>query len=215
MPAPIELSDAATRDDLRIFLERVLRAGQPDVRMTSRGNALAVYGCMQAPRGITDTLPVVLVMRAFELAQEPAAPVDATVAARALLDRIARMGFSGRALDVPDSSPMAAWAGVLPPASGWARAGALEGASLTAVATEGIARVAALLPADPGEAVVHRVRASVWGLEMAPGIPAAAAFAAEAMGFLKDAPAVELARSLTWIRLSAPRGHVLVRSLLG
>ncbi|MEJ6489336.1 hypothetical protein PQI23_06350 [Leucobacter sp. USCH14] len=215
MPALIELSDAATRDDLRIFLERLLRAGQPDVRMTSRGSALAVYGCVQAPRGITDTVPVVLVMRAFELAEAPPAPVDATVAARALLDRIARMGIAGRALDVPDSSPMAAWAGVLPPTSGWDRAGTLDGASLGAVAAEGIERVAALLPADPGEAVVHRVRASVWGLEMAPGIPAAAAFAAEAMGFLKDAPAVEVARSLTWIRLSAPSGHVLVRSLLG
>ncbi|KTR86608.1 hypothetical protein [Leucobacter chromiiresistens] len=215
MPVTLELSDAATRDDLRVFLERLLRAGQPDVRMVSRGRALAVYGCVQAPRGITDSVPVVLVMRAFGLAEDPGAPVDATVPGRALLDRIARLGFSGRRLDLPDASALAAWAGVLPPTSGWMPQGALDGPSLGSVAAEGIERVAALLPADPGEAVVHRVRASVWGLEMAPGIPAAAAFAAEAMGFLKDAPTVEVARSLTWVRLRTPRGHVLVRSLLG
>ncbi|SDQ29135.1 hypothetical protein SAMN04488565_1938 [Leucobacter chromiiresistens] len=215
MPVTLEFSDAATRDDLRIFLERLLRAGQPDVRVVSRGRALAVYGCMQAPRGITDSVPVVLVMRAFGLSEDPESPVDATVPGRALLDRIARMGLAGRRLDLPDSSALAAWAGVLPPTAGWAPAGALDGPSLGSVAAEGIGRVAELLPADPGEAVVHRVRASVWGLEMAPGIPAAAAFAAEAMGFLKDAPTVEVARSLTWVRLRTPNGHVLVRSLLG
>lgn len=215
MPETIQLSDVAARDDLRIFLERLLRSGQPDVRMISRGRALAVYGCTQAPRGITDTVPVVLVMRAFELGDTPDAPVDATVAGRALLDRIARMGLAGRALEIPVSSPMAAWVGVLPPTAGWTAAGALDAASLSAVAAEGIRRVAAALPADPGEAVVHRVRASVWGLEVAPGIPAAAAFAAEAMGFLNDADTADISRSLTWIRVSTTRGHVLVRSLLG
>lgn len=215
MPASLQLLDAATRDDLRIFLERLLRSGQPDVRMVSRGRALAVYGCTQAPRGITDSVPVVLVMRAFELAEPPASSVDATVAGRALLDRIARMGLVGRALEIPDASPIAAWAGVLPPSEGWTAAGALDARSLAEVAAEGIERVAAALPADPGEAVVHRVRASVWGLEIAPGIPAAAAFAAEAMGFLKDAAVAEVSRSLTWIRLSTARGNVLVRSLIG
>lgn len=215
MPETMQLSDAATRDDLRIFLERLLRAGQPDVRMTSRGAALAVYGCTQAPRGITDTVPVVLVMRAFALSDAPGTPVDVTVPGRALLDRIARMGFAGRELEIPVSSPMAAWAGVLPPAAGWTAAGVLDAASLSAVAEEGIGRVAASLPADPGEAVVHRVRASVWGLEVAPGIPAAAAFAAEAMSFLTGADTADVSRSLTWIRVSTPRGHVLVRSLIG
>lgn len=215
MPVTIQLADAATRDDLRIFLERVVRAGQAEVRMTSRDATLAMYGCTQAPRGITDTVPVVLVMRGFELADAPDVAVDATVPARSLLDRLARLGLIGRDLEIPESSASTAWAGVLPPIAGWTSAGEIDAASLAAVASEGIGRVAELLPADPGEAVVHRVRASVWGLEIAPGIPAAAAFAAEAMGFLSGADVATVSRSLTWTRLSTERGHVVVRSLPG
>lgn len=215
MSAILSLADHATRDDLRIFLERLQRAGQEEVRLTTRGAVLAVYGCTQAPRGITDAVPVVLVMRAFELAAAPAEAVDATVQGRALLDRIARLGIVRLALEVPDVMSMAAWAGVLPPLSGWSAIGVVDASSLASVAAEGIARVAALLPDDPGEAVVHRVRASVWGAEIAPSLPAAAAFAAEAMGLLRDEDPVLVSRSLTWTRLTTARGHVLVRSLLG
>ncbi|MBK0419188.1 hypothetical protein JD276_09095 [Leucobacter sp. CSA1] len=214
MNETLSLADPASRDDLRTFLERLQRVGQPEVRMVTRGRTLAVYGCTQAPRGITDAVPVVLAMRAYSLSEEPSAPADATVTGRALLDRIARLGIAGTELDVPDMPAMAAWAGVLPPVSGWRAEGSLDAASLRRVAEEGIARVSDLLPADPGEAVVHRVRSSVWGSEIAPGVPAAAAFAAEALGFLDSAP-VRLARSLTWTRLSSDRGHVVVRALLG
>ncbi|MBL3687228.1 hypothetical protein D3248_09760 [Leucobacter zeae] len=215
MAATLPLADHATRDDLRIFLERLVRAGQAEVRLVSRGRALAVYGCTQAPRGITDPVPVVLAMRAFALSAEPEEAVDATVQARALLDRIARLGIIGLALEVPEVPAMVAWAGVLPPRSGWEPAGTIDAASMADVAAQGIERVAAALPEDPGEAVVQRVRASVWGAEMVPGIPASAAFAAEAMGFLRSDEPVRVARSLTWLRLSTDRGHVLVRSLLG
>lgn len=215
MGATLQLADHATRDDLRIFLERLQRAGQDEVRLVTRGAVLAVYGCTQAPRGITDTVPVVLAMRGFALAEPAVEDLDETVQGRALLDRIARLGIIGLALEMPDVTAMAAWAGVLPPVSGWSAAGALDTASLGEVAREGISRVAAALPEDPGEAVVHKVRASVWGAEIAPGIPAAAAFAAEALGFLDAAEPVRVSRSLTWTRLSTPRGHVLVRSLLG
>lgn len=214
MSDPLLFADVATRDDLRILLERLQRSGEPEVRLVTRGRVLAVYGCTQAPRGITDPVPVVLVMRAFALADEPARPVDATVEGRALLDRLARLGPVGRALEVPDVAALAAWAGVLPPVSGWRPRGRIDVSSLRAVAEEGIRRVAAALPDQPGEAVVHRVRADVWGAEVAPGVPAAAAFAAEAMGFLGEAD-VRVSASLTWIRLSSERGHVLVRGFPG
>lgn len=215
MTESLPLSDQATRDDLRVFLERLQRVGQAEVRLVTRGGALAVYGCTQAPRGITDRVPVVLVMRAFTLAAEPAGPVDATVAGRALSDRIARMGSIGLELDVPDVSAMAAWAGVLPPVSGWRTEGAIDSASLGRVAADGIARVAESLPENPGEAVVHTVRSSVWGSEIAPGLPAAAAFAAESMGFLTGEERALVSRSLTWTRLTTSRGYVMVRALLG
>ncbi|QIK64463.1 hypothetical protein G7068_15535 [Leucobacter viscericola] len=215
MAATLLLADVATRDDLRIFLERLLRTGQAEVRLVTRGSALAVYGCTQMPRGITDPVPVVLVMRAFALAEDPSESVDTTVQARAILDRIARLGIVGRTLELPDVTVMAAWAGVLPPTSGWEAAGSVDGASLATVAAEGIERVASLLPENPGEAVVQKVRASVWGAEIAPGLPAAAAFAAETLGFLVDGEPVRRSQSLTWTRLTTERGHVLVRSLLG
>ncbi|MBK0421490.1 hypothetical protein JD292_05315 [Leucobacter sp. CSA2] len=215
MSGTLRLADHATRDDLRILLERLQRVGEPEVRIVTRGDVLAVYGCTQAPRGITDPVPVVLVMRAFALASAPEAPVDETVLGRSLLDRIARMGIIGLDLDVPDVTAMAAWSGVLPPVSEWQAAGAIDAGSLRTVAEQGITRVAEALPADPGEAVVLKVRASVWGAEIAPGIPAAAAFAAESMGFLGDDEPVRVTRSLTWTRLTSGRGHVVVRSLLG
>lgn len=214
MAATLALLDHATRDDLRIFLERLQRAGKPEVRLVTRGDVLAVYGCTQAPMGITDSVPVVLVMRAFELAHTPELPIDVTVQARALLDRIARLGIIGLGLELPDVPAMAAWAGVLPPAADWEPVGAIDAPSLAEVAEAGIARVAQALPQDPGEAVVHKVRGTVWGTEVAPGVPAAAAFAAEALGFLGEEP-VRVARTLTWTRLSTARGHVVVRALLG
>lgn len=211
----LPLADHASRDDLRIFLERVQRVGQPEVRIATRGAVLAVYGCTQAPQGLLDPVPVVLGMRAFALSDEPAEPVDAVVAARSLTDRIARLGIVGLALDVPDATATAAWAGVLPPTGGWEPVGALDATSLGRVAAEGIERVSAALPESPGEAVVRTVRQTVWGAEVAPGVPAAAAFAAESLGFLREESAVRLSKSFTWLRLSTSRGHVLVRTLLG
>lgn len=234
MPTTLRLADHATRDDLRTYLERLMRAGRPEARLVTRGAVLGVFGCTQAPEGLMDPVPVVLVLRSFALSPasgvgagaegepEPA-EVDLVVTARSLLDRIARMGPLGRALELPEAEVTAAWAGVLPPAHGWEAAGAIDAASLDAVAEEGIARIAAALPDSPGDAVVRRVRQSVWGAEIAPGLPAAAAFAAEAMGFLgggagesrEALPPVRVSATLTWRRLTTERGEVLVRTLLG
>ncbi len=215
MTLQLRLLDHASRDDLRVFLERLQRAGQAEVRLVTRGSVLAVFGCTQAPAGIMDTVPVVLVLRSFALGDEPAIPVDLTVLGRSLLDRIARMGVLGLALDLPDSVVAAAWAGVLPPTGGWSAAGVIDAGSLVEVAEQGIARVAQALPENPGEALVRKIRATVWGAEVAPGVPAAAAFAAEAMGFLREEIRVPVVRTLTWTRLDTSRGQVLVRNLLG
>ncbi len=215
MSQSLELADHATRDDLRVYLERLAKAGEPEVRIASRGGALAVYGCTQAPEGLLDEAPVVLVMRAFALSAAPAARLDETVQARALLDRLARMGLVGLRLELPDATVASAWAGVLPPTGGWEPVGALDAPSLAEAARQGIERIAAALPESPGDAVVRAVRREVWGAEVAPGVPAAAAFAAEALGFLREEREARLARSLTWLRLSTGRGHVLVRGPRG
>lgn len=211
----LALLDHATRDDLRIYLERLQKAGLPEVRLVSQGSTIAVFGCTQAPAGLIDPLPVVLVMRAFSLRDEPAGVIDATVEGRALLDRLARLGLLGLDLELPDTTVTVAWAGVLPPHAGWEPVGVIDAASLSLAAEQGVTRIAEALPEQPGEAVVRTVRASVWGMEIVPGLPASAAFAAEALGFLRDEAHVRLSRTLTWNRLSTSRGHVMVRSLLG
>lgn len=211
----IHLADRASRDDLQNYLGRLVRLGEPEVRLQTRGAALAVYGCTQAPVGIMDDAAVVLVMRAFALSQAPDPALDSVVEVRALTDRLARPG-SDLALALPDTTVSAAWAGVLPPVSGWESRGSVDAGSLAIVAAEGMARVAEAVPTDAGDPVVKRVRRSVWGSEVAPGIPAAAAFAAEGLGFLSGADVLSVSGSRAWTRLSSPHGHVLLRhGLLG
>ncbi|MBO1902884.1 hypothetical protein J4H92_13110 [Leucobacter weissii] len=215
MTTTLSLSGHASREDLRVYLERLLRAGRAEARLVTRGTVLAVFGCTQAPASLLDRLPVVLVLRSFELAARPDEDVDAVMPARSLLDRIARLGVIGLELELPEVSTTAAWAGVLPPLGGWNPVGRLDAASLEAVAREGMERIAAALPESPGEAVVRTVRERVWGQEIAPGLPAAAAFAAESMGFLGGVPPLRLSRSRSWTRLASERGDVLVRLSMG
>lgn len=214
MTVELWLRDLATRDDLRIYLERLQRAALPEVRCVARGEVLAVFGCTQAPESLLDSLPVVLVLRSFRLAEPVADSLDRTVLARALLDRLARAEDAPR-LALPDVETTAAWAGILPPTGGWRAVGTVSAESLAEVARGGIDRVASMLPEQPGEAVVRRVRTQVWGVEVAPGVPAAAAFALESMGFLRGEEQVRLANSRSWTRLTSSRGEVIVRHRLG
>ena len=108
----------------------------------------------------------------------------------------------------------AAWAGVLPPHAGWQPRGSIDAPSLAAVAAEGMERVAAAVPTDAGDPVVQRVRRAVWGSEIAPGVPAAVAFAAEGLGFLAGADRLAISETRTWTRFSGRNGHVLVRRSL-
>ncbi|MCB1274139.1 MAG: hypothetical protein KDB25_07075 [Leucobacter sp.] len=212
MPRTLDLADHATRDDLRIYLERLLRAGRDEARLIVRDSLLAVFGCTQAPEDLMDTAPVVLVLRSFALSRPVDQPLDLVVPARALLDRLARMGIVGLRLDLPDAEVTAAWAGVLPPAGEWRAEGVIDAASLRGVAEEGMRRITETLPDSPGDPVVRRVRRAVWGTEIAPGLPAAVAFAAESMGFLGSDEPVRLTGTRTWRRLATPRGEVLVRT---
>lgn len=210
----VPLDDAASLEDLRVFLERTDRFGDGAVRMVAAGRVLAVYAATQTRAGLFDDTATVLGMRAFALAAPEGRPepdLDVVVAARAVLDRIARIDPSVPVLPIPDVPATAAWAGVLPPRGSWEAAGTLDAPSLAAVAEDGISRVAAALPSDPGEALVTKVRRAVWGAEVAPQVPAAAAFCAQSLGFLAGETVVSRHRSGAWTRLSTGRGHVLFR----
>lgn len=215
MPTTLEFADRAARDDLRTYVERLLRVGKSEVRLVQRGRVLAVFGCTQAPAGLLDQVPVVLVLRSFALSTAVPDRPDLVVTGRSLLDRLARTDPLGVRLELPEVETTAAWAGVLPPVSGWRAEGTVDASSLSAVAADGMRRIADALPESPGEAVVRTVRRTVWGSEIAPGLPAAAAFAAESMGFLGGDGPMRMSSTLTWRRITGDRGEVLVRTLLG
>jgi hypothetical protein len=150
-------------------------------------------------------------MRAIPLARP--AEADATVPMAAVADRLARMGDDATLLDVPPSSVHVAWAAIRPPRGPWVPAGEVAGAVLAQAAASGMSAVAALVPEQPGQAMVDGARAAVWGRDVdgVAGVPAGAAFAAEALGFLAPGTPMRLFSSGSWLRLSSPRGHVLCR----
>lgn len=207
----IALTESNSLADLQLYLERLEHAGNAETRLIARDRVLAVVGCTSAPAGLFDQTPLVLGMRVFEI--EPTrAIVDETVMIRGVLDRIARMRSAEQLrLQVPTERATAAWAGVMPPQSGWQPAGIITAASLRDVAHDGVQRIQSALPNTPGEAVVKKIRSEVWNTEIAEGIPAAVAFAAEALGFLHEEEVARVSTTRSWTRVSTSRGEVLLR----
>jgi hypothetical protein len=207
----VELSfaDSQSLNDIRIFLQRVAAVGYGQALLVARDRVLAVFGCTSAPTSLLDPSPTVLGMRACEIV-EPA-QLNMLVEIRALADRFARS--DGSSLSVPPTEVTAVWAGVQPPTSGWRRSGRIDAGSLREVAEQGSARVSELLPDQPGAAVVEQVRARVWNAEIIPGIPAGAAFAMDALGFLGRSSQIQLSEAPGWARLVSEDGQVLVRKV--
>lgn len=213
--ARIILEDQQVVQDLTQFLRRLVRAEGHEVRIVARGTRLSVFGSTQHPKGLTDPLALVLVHRGFALSEPVEGIIDRIVEARAVLDRLARQDDTGNELMIPPVDLTAVWAGMLPPRSGWAHGGVVDPFSMQVVANDGVHRVAQMLPDSPGQALVDRARQEVWSLEIAPGIPAAAAFALDVMGFLRDESEVILRSTGAWINLGTTKGDVFVRKPFG
>lgn len=209
MSTLLDLGSKEALADLETMLKRLEFAGIEEVFLHATDRILAVYGCTLAPAGLLDGSATILVQRAYELAAD--ASLQRVVPLRAVLDRFARLGKTETAFSAPDSSLVVAWAGVLPPRSGWARAGMLDSDSLKKVSQQGSARVAELLPQQAGASIVDQVRRRVWNLEIARGVPAGAAFALDTMGFLQDTATVSLSHAKGWLRLAGAHGNVIVR----
>jgi hypothetical protein len=213
-------------------------------RLIGAGDALAVYVCPVHGSGGPTVLGLRVLRTAGPAADVTAAGVkaqiDVTVPLAALTDRLARLvgpadAGPGTAPGDPSASdpvelplpPMAAaagpsswagvsWAGVAPPRSGWQPAGTVPDSALALAARAGVAEVAAGAPAGAGAAAVGRLRALVWGRDLPGfgGLPAGAAFAADALGFVVPGEPAALYRSGRWCRLTTARGHVLSRPAL-
>jgi hypothetical protein len=205
------LPDQDSAADLATYLARARRV-DPDgaARLVAAGTTLAVYVSPVHGGGG----PTVLGLRVLALA-EPAS-ADRTVPMAAVSDRLARALPSSGPVPLPlppMDAPDAGWAGVGPPRSGWQAVGTVDAAALSEGARAGIAQIADGAGPASGSAAVSRLRALVWGrdLDSVPGLPAGAAFAAEALGFLGSDEPVTLHSAGPWQRLSSVRGHVLVR----
>jgi hypothetical protein len=214
-PATVELvvPDAATLADLTTYLSRARRV-DPDgaVRLVASGATLAAYVSPVHGSGG----PSVIGLRVLPLAQ--AADVDATVALSAMADRIARIASSS-ALTVPLPPTRvsdAGWAGISPPRSGWQVVAEVPEQLLGTTARDGIAEITAGAPEGSGSHAVSRLRALVWGRDVPgiDGLPAGAAFVADALGFVVAGRPMTLHARGAWRRLTSERGHVLCRPSL-
>ncbi|MGA8790579.1 MAG: hypothetical protein WB535_16680 [Paenarthrobacter sp.] len=200
--------------DLKTFVTRAKSIDDGAIRLQAAGSVLAAYVCVLRPRILGESTPTILGLRTMALA-EPA-QADVTVTLASVMDRLARSGADDVELPIPPSTVSESWAGVGAPRSGWEAQGSILDADLRLAAEAGIAEVAGVIPALAGAAVVNSARAAIWGRELpdAGGLPAGAAFAAFALGFLGDAEQ-KVFRNGRWFRLSGPRGHVLVRTGAG
>lgn len=218
MSRSFTLVDSLALGDLHVFLGRALRVEDGSVRLIAGSGVLAVYVAVLHPAGLLDESPTVLGLRTF--AVTGAEEFDAVVPVRSLLMRVEGR-LEAAAADVAEpitvSLPLevnsVAWAAISPPRGGWHALEPTTSDLLDAVAKKGIDEVAQVIPTGTGEAMVHRVRAEIWGKPITgfDHIPGGAAFAALSLGFLGEGDPVAVYESGPWTRLTTKRGHVLVK----
>jgi hypothetical protein len=205
----LESPDA--RLDAVQFLERAARVNNGSARLIADGNHLQMYVGMLVPRGLLDQTPTVLGMRVFRLRTQQT--FDVVVPIESLVHRLlVTQEENAEETRVPAEVATLSWASITPPREGWRRRLGVSSEALRSAAEHGVKKVAEVVPGTIGESVLQKVRAEVWGT-MIPThkrIPAGAAFAADALGFLGDKPLT--VHSLgNWVRLSATSGYVLVK----
>ena len=209
MSVSLQLASAEDFADLRQFVGRAKRLDQDGLaRIRVFGDVLACYVSPIYSGSLLAEGPTVLGLRTLRLAE--AAELDAVLP---LSDLLESLEVSVSEFKIGDQRARAAWTGISPPRSDWARVGEIDEARLTAWAKSGIAEVAAALPGSIGSAIASKVRLEIWGraLDCQFPLPAAAAFAAAGLGFLTEGEAVAVFQTRGWIRLSSNFGHVLSR----
>ncbi|MEU3573483.1 hypothetical protein AB0E96_34430 [Kitasatospora sp. NPDC036755] len=214
MTARLALTDTGEAADLSAFLQRLLRFDRAAaVRLQAVGpgegdGVLAVFG--RLPLGGSGTLAI----RTVRLGGLDEA-VDLTVSAGQLLDGVdAEAGAVG--LPAPVTGP--AWAGLLPPRTGWRPVGAPPVAEVYPELMAGVREFRERSEAVPAH---HRTRAvldaladEIWSrpVSVLPELPLRAPHAAYVIGFLRPGAPLTVHRAGGWLRLSAPAGSVAVRT---
>lgn len=228
MKREIDFLSVAALTDLRTFMLRQAQFTGGAVWLIARdgsGSAPDAWGVVDsrlaflaaafAPQSLTEQMPTVLVMKSFRVVTG-ARGLNEVFDEHAILERLERLRRTGARQEtvftLPPVSLSASWAGVTPPFTNWQRVGEVSVESLKNVAVSGSERVAAALPAQPGLAIARQIRARVWAESMFDGVPAGAAFAMDAMGFLADQETATLYRAPGWSSLHSKYGTVLVRT---
>ena len=141
MSTPLNLADPETAVDAQTFASRAARVGDGAVRLRASGGILVMSCAPIAPRGILDTAPTILGVRA--LAADPELVCDLVVDG-------ASLRAHGVTLELPDAGVRAAWAGISPPVSGWTVTGEIASTDLAAAAHRGMEEVATSVRAIRG-----------------------------------------------------------------
>lgn len=213
--ARLALTDTGEAADLSAFLLRLLRFDRASaVRLQAVGpgdgdGVLAVFG--RLPLGGSGALAI----RTVRLGGLDEA-VDLTVSAGRLLDGV-DTGAGTVALPAPVTGP--AWAGMLPPRTGWRPVGAPPVAEVYPELMAGVGEFRERSEAVPAH---HRTRAvldaladEIWSrpVTVLPELPLRALHAAYVIGFLRPGAPLTVHRAGGWLRLSAPAGSVVVRTV--
>ncbi|MET0830230.1 MAG: hypothetical protein ABWY26_11950 [Microbacterium sp.] len=200
-------ADAPAAADALTFAGRTARVGDGAVRLRASGGTLTMTSAPFAPRGLFDSTPTVLAMRAL--------PVDPELECDLVIEASELVGVEDAAeqLQLPDVGLAPSWAGVSPPRGGWLQTETIAASLLASRAQWGIAAVAESIPQNPGEDAVRAVRAAVWGAadDALGGLPLGIAFAAFTLGFIVGEEDAAVRTSGSWTRVSLRRGHVIVR----
>jgi hypothetical protein len=195
------LADGHDAADLAAYLGRLVRYDRRAVvRLRAAGEVLGVF--CQPPFGV-------IALRAVHLADP--VDLDVTVSAGELLDRLGADGVAG--VPAPVTGP--AWAGLLPPRTGWRPLASAPAGALARAVSDGVAefrtRTEALPEQDRTRAQLDRIAEAVWARPLLAGLPLRAAHAAHALGFLAGTGDVTAHRAAGWLRLDAVHGSVAVR----
>lgn len=209
---PLRLADATDAADLTAFLSRLLRFDRAAavrlqaVATAEAGGVLAVFGRLPLGSGV-------LAIRTAQLAG-PVDAVDATVSAGQLLESVDETAGT---LAVPSPVTGPAWAGLLPPRSGWELVAEPDAAQVFAEVGAAVRefkeRGETVTQHHGSRQVLDALADEIWSRPLAavPALPLRAAHAAYVIGFLRPGARIGVHRAGAWLRLSAPTGSVVLR----
>ena len=189
---------------LAAYLERLLALDdRAAVRLQARGTALGVWSGPPFE---------VLALRPVALGSD--LEVDATVSAQRLLEQVHGAEMA-RGFALPPSMPGPAWAGLLPPRTGWEQLATVDTSVVAAAVADGVAEFRLLSEyAEEGSrdrSTLQGYADQVWARELLAGVPLRAAHAAEALGLLGYEGSTAAFSAGSWLRLACPGGSVALR----